>query len=134
MIKKVAYIFIFFIVFSSPSIAMSVAPPKKQISREAYSIKEIQTNPNILNRKVIVKGKFMGWKSNIGPPPITRSDWILKDETGEVYIVGYFPKGFSPTDDSDIGRKIVVQGIIKEIERFFFDKAIKIRYIEKKNG
>ena len=44
-------------------------------------------------------------------PPVTRSDWVLKDETGSIYVTGKVSPGLDPVED--IGEKITVYGIVR---------------------
>ncbi len=69
-------------------------------------------------RTVIVSGEYRGWRpSSFAPatsagPPVTRSDWVLQDETGEIYCTPLksldTPFPLFPTEN--MGRRIVVQG------------------------
>jgi len=76
-------------------------------------ISDIFAKPeNYLNKEVTVTGQFMGWKGAAGGPPVTRSDWVLKDETGAIYVVGPYPPGCIPPD-TGIGTRIKVKGVVK---------------------
>lgn len=62
-----------------------------------------------LNKKVLIYGEFRGWEGGVEPPPVTRSDWVVKDDTGYIYVVGAPP--FKPMGDK--GKKIALIGILK---------------------
>lgn len=62
-----------------------------------------------LGKKILIYGEFRGWEGGVGPPPVTRSDWVVKDETGGIYVLGAPP--FKPIEDK--GKKIVVIGVLK---------------------
>jgi hypothetical protein len=58
---------------------------------------------------MLIYGEFRGWEGGVGPPPVTRSDWVVKDETGVIYVLGAPP--FKPIEDK--GKKIVVIGVLR---------------------
>ncbi len=58
-----------------------------------------------------LSGEYRGWEAGHGSPTVTRSDWILQDETGAIYITGKAPPGFDPV--KDIGKKVTVHGIVR---------------------
>lgn len=62
-----------------------------------------------LGKKVLISGEFRGWEGSAGPPPVTRSDWVVKDDTGYIYVLGAPP--FNPIEDK--GKKIIVIGTLK---------------------
>lgn len=65
-------------------------------------------------KEVMIKGKFIGWslpQHEIVTPMITRSDWIVEDETGAIYVTKLNPEPLNPA--SDRGRKVIVSGIIR---------------------
>ncbi|MCX7796009.1 MAG: hypothetical protein N2380_05765 [bacterium] len=64
---------------------------------------------NYLGKKVLITGEFRGWEGNAGPPPVTRSDWVVSDKTGYIYVLGAPP--FNPIEDK--GKKILVIGTLK---------------------
>ena len=61
-------------------------------------------------RTVTVSGEYRGWEAGYGPPPVTRSDWVIKNETGAIYVTGKLP-GLDPVEDK--GRMIQVTGIVR---------------------
>jgi len=59
--------------------------------------------------EVIVKGVFKGWKGTCPSSSLlTRSDWILEDETGCIYVSGFLLPGLSPAQPNN--EHIVVTG------------------------
>lgn len=62
-----------------------------------------------LGKKVLISGEFRGWEGSLGPPPVTRSDWIVKDETGYIYVLGAPP--LNPIEDK--GKRILVIGVLR---------------------
>lgn len=72
------------------------------------NITDIKTNPQVYQKeRVIVSGEYQGWSSAYGSPPVTRSDWVITDETGWIYVTGR-SSGLDPAED--IGKEISVVG------------------------
>ena len=61
------------------------------------SIKQVIENAARMNdQQVDLSGSFRGWSGCPASTMITRSDWVLEDETGCIYVTGTFPAGVSP--------------------------------------
>lgn len=60
---------------------------------------------------VTVSGEYRGWEAGYGSPPVTRSDWIVRDETGGIYVTGKVSPGLDPVEDR--GKEITVCGVVK---------------------
>jgi hypothetical protein len=41
-----------------------------------------------------------------GPPPVTRSDWVIADEGGALYVTGMLPANLNPASRDDTGTVI----------------------------
>ena len=66
-------------------------------------------------QKVIIGGEYRGWNcSGLGGPPVTRSDWCVRDGTGIIYVTGKSP-GLDYPDD--IGERVIVTGVVRVTER-----------------
>ncbi|MBN2542263.1 hypothetical protein JXI42_05310 [bacterium] len=72
--------------------------------------------------EVIVEGQFWGWSgtkaecvNEIGSPPVSRSDWILKlDDEHCIYVSGPVPVGLDKLEPH--GEKTVIEGVVKKLE------------------
>jgi len=77
------------------------------------TINEIRTNPTVYEEKTVtIKGEYRGWQAEgegYGPP-VTRSDWIIKDDTGWIYVTGRSPR-LDPIED--IGTHLFVVGTVE---------------------
>ena len=78
-------------------------------------IADIRANPKMYEDKVVtIEGTYQGWSSGYpGVPPISRSDWLMKDDTGWIYVTGKRP-ALDPLED--VVTKIVVTGIVRSSE------------------
>lgn len=98
---------------ASPPGSPSTTPLSTTSSINAtISITDIWADPDIYEGSVVtLEATYSGWKGGLaGAPPETRSDWLLEDETGWIYVTGK-PSGLDPIDD--IGYPIKVTGLIK---------------------
>lgn len=72
-------------------------------------------------QKIEISGDFMGWDlfDDVGEgPPVTRSDWVIKDSTGAIYVTGGIPATtegvyLDPGSREDTGRKVMVEGFVE---------------------
>jgi len=98
------------------------APPAKA------TISDIRANPSAYEGKVAtIEGKYQGWQVGFGGPPETRSDWVIQDATGWLYVTGK-SAGLDPL--SNIGRPIKVTGVIKitkDGEPYLYAQEIEIK-------
>jgi hypothetical protein len=89
-------------------------PPAAERAMEGkITIQKILKNAGeLVNKEFLLEGAFQGWKGKCEESsPLTRSDWILKDETGCIYVSGKIPAGVSTLDPK--GEPLVVSGVMK---------------------
>ena len=61
---------------------------------------------------VTVTGVFHGWRGPCpGGPPVSRSDWMIADPSGCLYVHGPVPIGLDPATPA--GEKISVTGVVR---------------------
>jgi hypothetical protein len=91
--------------------------------------KILQDQAGLGNRLIVLEGTFQGWKGKCEESsPLTRSDWILKDETGCIYVSGKIPSGVSTTDPR--GEALVLSGTLKIKEGgkpYFEAKEVRLK-------
>ncbi|MBI4838720.1 MAG: hypothetical protein HY806_06175 [Nitrospirae bacterium] len=99
--------FLFFL--SPPAISVTQAEDEKLNTAEYHSIAELIKDVQQFKEKLIaIRGQYLGWRGgDIPHPGITRSDWIIKDKTGAIYVTGKTSAGLS---EKDIGVEIIVKG------------------------
>ena len=84
---------------------------------------------------ITIVGYYRGWdllhEANT-PPPVTRSDWVIKDSTGAIYISAHseakVPEGLSPDSLQDTGIILKVKGVVrvtKEGQAYIEAKSIE---------
>ena len=96
---------------STPAPPTKVAPSTVAVPTQARSPKpELATLANIIDsdrlvgRTVRVGGKCAGYGgvAGAGPPPRSRSDWVLRADSRLIYVVGAFPSGCAPVGGTDV--------------------------------
>ena len=91
---------------------LACAEGMQTASAEGLTIADITSNPTKYEGKTVtVSGEYRGWESGHGSPPVTRSDWVIKDGTGAIYVTGKAAPGLDPTEDR--GKGITVYGVVK---------------------
>jgi hypothetical protein len=63
---------------------------------------------------VAIEGVYQGWQGGYGSPPVTRSDWLVEDATGWLYVTGKPAGDLDPL--GDIGRTIKITGQVELTE------------------
>lgn len=72
------------------------------------TVRDIRANPETYSGKpVVVKGVSLRWTGLDEPPPVTRSDWVLDDGTGRIYVAAVM----GPVPERD--EKVTVIGIVR---------------------
>jgi hypothetical protein len=78
----------------------------------AATIGEIRANPDLYQgRPVTIEGVYQGWQEGHGSPPQSRSDWLVADDTGWLYVTGKAAGDLNPQDD--IGHPLRVSGRVE---------------------
>ena len=84
--------------------AQSTASAPNPVSNLIAGI--LQAPDDYLGTEVEITGYFQGWDllgEVGGPPPVTRSDWVIADEGGALYVTGMLPTGLDPASKDDVG-------------------------------
>jgi hypothetical protein len=64
-----------------------------------------------IEKEITILGEYRGWQSEeVYGPPVTRSDWVLRDESGEIYVTGKLPR-LDPV--KDLGKPVKVKGVVR---------------------
>jgi hypothetical protein len=85
----------------------------KDVSQERVTLKLILDNPAEFSGKAVhLSGVFKGWQGACkNLPPKTRSDWMLEDGTGCIYVHGTPPRGLKPMSPKD--EPVTVKAIVR---------------------
>ena len=89
-----------------------VAGGEQVTGDEQITIADIASDPaGYEGKAVTLSGEYRGWEPGYGSPPVTRSDWVLRDETGGIYVTGKVSPGLDPVKDR--GEMITVHGVVR---------------------
>ncbi|HUW96258.1 MAG TPA: hypothetical protein VMW58_10770 [Anaerolineae bacterium] len=100
---------------------MPTYPVPSAETRVTAVIGSILAKPDeYVGREVTVVGYYRGWDllGEVGAgPPVTRSDWVIADSTGAIYVEsrGAFDRalGLDPSCADDTGRVVRLFGVVK---------------------
>jgi len=122
MKRKTTLVIAAIMIISVLSIALiSISTTQKKVQN--VTISEIRNNPDeFIDEKVIIRGVYLGWSSNESPP-VTRSDWVLGDTTGRIYVTNKLP-GFYPPEG--VGKNITVIGFVRSRGKQLYIEALKL--------
>lgn len=71
----------------------------------------IKQNPGTYEgQNVRISGTYRGWSAGYGKAPVGRSDFVIEDATGFVYVTG---SSMGLRYPEDVGKSIVVNGIVR---------------------
>ena len=86
----------------------------------------LASTPSAFEGKVVtLVGEYCGWQSEGGQaPPVTRSDWVLNDGTGEIYVTGKSPD-LDPV--ADVGKMLTVIGTMRLSDGVPYLEALDIK-------
>jgi len=114
--KRTILIFIFVgMIFSGiGACAARSAPHNSTASDEATGVLGIilAESARFESITVTVTGRFQGWRGPCpGGPPVSRSDWMINDASGCLYVHGPVPPGLDAAKPA--GEKISVTGVVR---------------------
>jgi len=104
--------------------------PEDKDAPVMLGINEIKDIPELEGRRVILRGIFAGW-DNIGEPtPFSRRDWVLRNDSGEIFVHGPYPEGCDPMDPQTIGKPIEIRGKIESKLVTSFGNVVRVVFID----
>ena len=103
-------------------------------------IADIITDPDeYAGKRVVIEGRYMGWHVPSGNlvappftgPPRTRSDWIVADDTGWIYVDAHSPGGchLSPWDPKDRGKRLRIIAEVRIAEIKTHGGTLRVPYL-----
>lgn len=113
-------------IFSS---AFAAVCTKRPVCAKKPSVKQVLASDKYIGKTVELKGIFMGWGGKSGPPPVTRSDYIIEDKSGQIHVSGPLPKGVSM---KNIGKTVTVKGTVRSTTTNYMGVKKKVIYLEVK--
>ncbi len=83
-------------------------------------------------RQVEIIGYYRGWdllKEVQGTPPVTRSDWVIADASGAIYVTGIAPEGLDPSSRQDTKTVIRLVATVESNQNGVYLKAQSVEVI-----
>ncbi|PLX84830.1 MAG: hypothetical protein C0617_06345 [Desulfuromonas sp.] len=86
-------------------------------SQAGPSVAELRGAPaSYVGQTVLVSGLFKGWKGAcLSTPPVSRSDWMLEDGTGCIYVHAPLPAGSDPLKPQ--GEAVSLRAVVRQDRR-----------------
>lgn len=103
------------------------------ISGISNIISNIISHPDqYVGRQVEIVGYYRGWdllKEVQGTPPVTRSDWVIADNSGAVYVTGIAPQNFNPASPQDTSKVICLVATVEQNQNGVYLQAISVELV-----
>ncbi|MGA2260834.1 MAG: hypothetical protein ABSH28_05295 [Acidobacteriota bacterium] len=112
--------------------APQTTPPSSSVSAQSKSeltdiVKNILTQSGWEGKEVTIVGYYRGWdllKETNQAPPVTRSDWVIKDNSGAIYVQSKSVdikgqdllgagKQLRPSEKESVNRIVRVTGVVR---------------------
>jgi hypothetical protein len=65
-----------------------------------------------------------------GGPPVTRSDWVIADQSGAIYVTGPLPEGLDPASPEVVWSLIRLQATIESNQDQVYLKAQSVEPLD----
>jgi hypothetical protein len=79
---------------------------EKVSSSEVMTPDELKHRTDLAGKTIMVEGTCAGYVGAIDPPPVSRSDWLLKGRNESIYVVGPAPAGCAGTHGGNLPARI----------------------------
>ena len=96
-------------------------------------IGNILSSPELYTGKQVeIVGYYRGWdllKEIQSGPPVSRSDWVIADDSGAIYVTGLAPQRLDPSSRNDIDAVIHLTAIVERNQKGTYLNAQKIELL-----
>ncbi len=114
----------FFLIFSyiPPAACIAQAENENLTTAKYHSIAEILKDVQKFKGQLVsLRGQYLGWHGeDLQHPGITRSDWVIKDTTGAIYVSGKTSVVFNEKDNGVVitvtGKLLLSKDLIPYIQ------------------
>jgi hypothetical protein len=92
----------------------------------------ILASPNEAGEQVEVIGYFRGWDlldELDNSPPVTRSDWVIADNSGAIYVTGKIPDSLNPSSLDQVNQVIHLIAVIRVKGEQVYLEAISVELL-----
>ena len=96
-------------------------------------IGEIIDHPDqFINQQVEVIGYYRGWdllKEAQTSPPVTRSDWVIADSSGAIYVTGIGLQGLDPASKEATTKIVRLVATVQQNQNGVYLQAISVELV-----
>jgi hypothetical protein len=96
-------------------------------------IGEIIDHPDqFIGQQVEVIGFYRGWdllKEVKSAPPVTRSDWVIADNSGAIYVTGIGAQGLDPASREATTEIIRLVALVQQNQNGVYLQAISVELV-----
>jgi len=86
----------------------------------------------LAGQTVEIIGYYRGWdllKEVQGTPPVTRSDWVIADSSGAIYVTGVGPQGLDPASKEATTKIIRLVATVQQNQNGVYLQAISVELV-----
>ncbi len=103
------------------------------VNRISNVIADIIAHPDqYADRQVEIVGYYRGWdllKEVQGTPPATRSDWVIADNSGAIYVTGISLQNLDPASQQNTSAVIRLTATVEQNENGVYLRGIAVEVI-----
>jgi hypothetical protein len=103
------------------------------LSRLSDMIENILSHPDsYIDQQVEIIGYFRGWdllKEVKGTSPVTRSDWVIADRSGAIYVTGMIPPNLDPASLQDADKLVCLVATVGQNQNGVYLQAVSVEMI-----
>ena len=120
------------------STSISASPAAGQtraanFTRLSDLVSTILSQPDLyIGQQVEIIGYFRGWdllKEVKGTSPVTRSDWVIADQSGAIYVTGLIPPNLDPASLKDVEKLVRLVATVAQNQNGVFLQAVSVEVI-----
>ncbi len=127
--------------FSSPTPRLTAvqATPGAEVTRPLTAtlatnlVGAIRSDPAAYTGKQVeIVGFYRGWdllKEAAGGPPVTRSDWVITDRGGAIYVTGAAPDGLDPSSSQETNKLVRLVAAVEQNQNGAYLRGISAEII-----
>lgn len=117
----------------APTQTVAEQTPIVNLPHLSDTISAILSHPaSYVGQQVEIVGYFRGWdllKELNSPPPVTRSDWVVVDLSGAIYVTGILPSNLDPASPKDTDKLIRLVAKVEQNQNGVYLRALSVEMI-----
>jgi hypothetical protein len=101
----------------TPTLSEPTGTPGMENPYITNLIGELINSPQRAEEEVLIIGYFRGWDQlheMQSSPPVSRSDWVIADDSGAIYVTGPLPEGLDSSSADQVQTLIRLVATVRE--------------------